>query len=182
MRNFQYLGSVNVTKLAHAVYRQPELWNQNDIRSTYPGTPHAEVDDIILRWNVDKDIDGVINGKECCNQESYLCLPGARELVFDLMRFVEGEQLGRLLITRIKPGGAIEPHEDMGASAEYYDRYHIVLQGEKGNMFYCDTEQVQMLTGEVWWFDNKKTHSAVNNSATDRIHMIIDIRGSNAHL
>jgi hypothetical protein len=33
-----------------------------------------------------------------------------------------------------------------------------------------------MRTGEVWWFNNAIEHEVVNNSADDRIHLIVDIR------
>ena len=36
--------------------------------------------------------------------------------------------------------------------------------------------QTGLVEGEVWWFDNARTHEVVNNSAGDRIHMIVDIR------
>ena len=59
---------------------------------------------------------------------------------------------------------------------EYYERYHIVLSGHPGSIFRAGDEQVTMLTGEVWWFDNTKEHEVINNSADDRIHLIVDIK------
>jgi hypothetical protein len=35
-----------------------------------------------------------------------------------------------------------------------------------------------MAPGEAWWFDNAQEHEVINNSADDRIHMIVDIRTS----
>ena len=37
---------------------------------------------------------------------------------------------------------------------------------------------VNMLTGEIWWFNNQAEHEIINNSADDRIHLIVDIRVS----
>jgi hypothetical protein len=30
--------------------------------------------------------------------------------------------------------------------------------------------------GEFWWFDNRVPHSIVNNSADDRIMLVMDVR------
>jgi hypothetical protein len=92
------------------------------------------------------------------------------------MRRVEGEQLGRVLITKLAPGNQITPHEDGGAPATFYDRYHIMLQNGPGSLFHCGDETVTMKAGDVWHFDNTKTHSVINNSRDDRITLIADIR------
>jgi hypothetical protein len=94
------------------------------------------------------------------------------------MAYVHGERLGRVMINKIAPGGVIYPHADTPEHAEYYSRFHIVLQSQPGVVFRAGDEQVYMATGEVWWFDNKQEHEVINNSADDRIHMIVDIRTS----
>ena len=58
----------------------------------------------------------------------------------------------------------------------YYTRYQMPLQSAPGCIFECDGEKLQMQDGQVWYFDNKKTHSVVNNSATDRIAMVVDLK------
>jgi aspartyl/asparaginyl beta-hydroxylase (cupin superfamily) len=103
-------------------------------------------------------------------------LTEAHSLIFDLARFVRAERIGRVLISRLPPGGVIAPHQDGGAVATYYTRYQMPLQSAPGCMFECDGEGVNMRAGEVWWFDNKRTHQVVNNSATDRISMIVDLK------
>jgi hypothetical protein len=35
-----------------------------------------------------------------------------------------------------------------------------------------------MATGDIWWFNNRIEHEVINNSATERIHMVVDIRTS----
>lgn len=183
MRNFQLLAqNIVVAPLLHAIQRQPELWDENKLRTTHPQSPHTEVSDIWLRFNDLKsyqatgDAKNVIDEHESFNYPALLKLPQVRPIIYDLMRFVEGERLGRVLITRMAPGKEIAPHEDGGAHAAYYDRYHVTLQNGPGSNFYCGNEEVCMLPGEVWWFDNSVTHSVVNNSKDDRLTLIIDIR------
>jgi hypothetical protein len=33
-----------------------------------------------------------------------------------------------------------------------------------------------MKTGDIWWFDNSQEHEVLNNSADDRLALIVDIR------
>lgn len=168
--------------LLHAVRVRSDLWNTETLRTAHELTPHREVDDILLRfndlekWKTQADAASVLDEQESVAMPGWAALPQARTLVFDLMRRFEAVRLGRVLITRLPPGGRIEPHEDGGAHAAYYERVHVVLQGQPGSLFHCGGETVCMRTGEAWWFDNSQTHSVENNSADDRIHMIIDYR------
>lgn len=181
MRNFQLLATnVDIMPLYHAVIRQPELWNRENLRTTHPETPHKQVSDIWIRFNdMDKvraNVAEILDEHESIWQPSSYLLPQARPIIFDLMRRVEGERLGRVIITRLPPGGSIEPHVDGGEHAAYYDRYHVLLNNLPGSMFYAGDEEVFMPTASVWWFDNSKMHSVVNHSADDRLTMIVDIR------
>jgi hypothetical protein len=138
------------------------------------------VDDIWLRFNrLDpEDQPKVIDDCECVNYPANLDLPQARLIVLDLMRLVEGERLGRVIVTRLPPGGVITPHKDQGAPAAYYDRYQLAVQALPGNVFRAGEEQITMASGDIWWFDNEQEHEVKNNSEGDRIVVIIDIRTS----
>ena len=182
MRNFLGLATnVDVMPLLLAVQRQPDLWNAEKLRTTHPGTPHADVEDILLRFNdlekfrATKDAASVMDEHESVFWPAWYRLPEAHPIIFDLMRRVSGIRLGRVMITRLAPGKRILPHVDGGEHARYYDRHHVVLQCAPGAVFVAGNETVQMRVGEVWWFDNASTHEVVNNSADDRITMIVDI-------
>jgi mannose-6-phosphate isomerase-like protein (cupin superfamily) len=107
-------------------------------------------------------------------------LTQAHAFVFDLARFVEATRIGRVLINRIRPGGRIYPHADTPAHTEYYKRFHLVIQGQPGAVITCGDESLQMLTGRLFYFDNKLVHEVRNESSVDRISMVIDLKcGSN---
>jgi hypothetical protein len=55
-------------------------------------------------------------------------------------------------------------------------RYHVVVRGEPGSLFRCGDETVNMRTGEVWAFNALLEHEVMNNSADDRIHLLVDCR------
>jgi quercetin dioxygenase-like cupin family protein len=183
LRNFQHIASgIDVVPLLHALQRRPELWNKNPLRTTFQGTPHVNVDDILIRFNDAEPYARTANPATIMDEHESIWhpatweLPQVRGLIFPLLARVEGERLGRCIITRVPPGGRINPHVDSGSHAAYYERYHIVLQGLPGSIFRCGQEVVQMLSGQVWWFDNGIEHEVINNSADDRVHLIVDIR------
>jgi quercetin dioxygenase-like cupin family protein len=178
MRNFYRLAhGVDVTGLVAALHAKPHLWNRNALRREYPGTPHRECDDIWLRFQPEgMSAEQVVDAHESVNYPALAELPMVRPMIFALMRQVEGERLGRVLITRLAPGKRIYPHVDGGDHAAYFKRYQIALHSEPGVLFRAGDEQVSMRTGEVWWFDNGQEHEVVNNSADDRLALIVDIR------
>lgn len=182
MRNFQLIHKgLDIVPIMNEIIRNEHLWNENTLRTDHKETAHSEVDDIWLRFNDLNECENtsdVIDDRECINYPAIWTLTHAKRLIHWLSGRVEGERLGRCLITRLPPGKKIDLHEDGGAPADYYERYHIVLQSFPGNIFKCGEEAIQMQTGEVWWFDNKLEHEIINNSADDRIHLIIDIRTS----
>uniref|UniRef100_UPI0007C7C828 aspartyl/asparaginyl beta-hydroxylase domain-containing protein n=1 Tax=Cupriavidus basilensis TaxID=68895 RepID=UPI0007C7C828 len=173
---------VDVMPLLVALHQRPDLWDQNRLRTTHELTPHKQVSDIWLRFNdLNKyeqtgDPSSVIDEHESICYPAFHALPQARQMIMNLMARVEGIRLGRCLITRLMPGRKIDPHVDGGEHAAYYERFHVVLQGNPGSIFRCGDETVQMLTGEVWWFDNSVEHEVINNSAEERLHLIVDIR------
>lgn len=193
MRNFHRIAeNIPVTPLLHQIIRKPHLWNKNTFRTTFPNSPHVDVDDIWVRFSAPKNCttttrvigDGAPVWYPAADE-----LPELKPIIKNLMSGVGAYELGRVLISRVRPGGVILPHRD--ADGEYVHapdiaRYHVVLQGLPGSLYTCgepgsedepsDVETVQMLTGEVWWFNALKLHHIQNNSADDRIHLLVDVR------
>lgn len=177
MRNFLKIDNCDPTAVLNALARQPDLWNQHDLRTTYPNSPHADADDIWLFFNeVGEDHEAVRDDRLTTPYPAWAALPQVRPIIFGLMMRVNGVQLGRALITRLAPGKRIAPHADSGAPATWFERYQIALQCAPGCVFRAADEQVMFRPGEIWWFDNTKEHEVINNSAEDRIALIVDIR------
>lgn len=183
MKYFQKIAEgVDVLPLLHAAHRQADLWNENPIRTKHPGTAHANVSDILLRFNdvgaylKSGDPKDIVNDREVLPCRAWDLLPQARAIVFDLMRRVEAVQLGRVIITKLPPGKEITPHVDGGAPATWYERYQVALQSLPGALFKIGDETVNFRAGEVWHVNNCILHSVHNNSADDRVVMIVDLR------
>lgn len=180
MRNFLCLGGgINVLPLAVEILRQEHLWREDTYLRDYPQGPFQDVETIFLRFppaSVTELERSKKDPHECVWMDGALHLPAARPLIFALMNQIQGERLGRVMINRIRPGGRIFPHADTQEHAEYWDRFHYVVASSPGVLFRCGTEQINMAAGQLWWFQNALEHEVVNNSAQDRIHLIIDVR------
>jgi hypothetical protein len=191
MKHFQRISAgLDIMPLLLAIKRRPELWSKDTfLRSYNQGVPFGCVETIFLRWPIIEDGSQMSEDDvraymasdrqhENYDRPEYKLLTEARPIVMNLMHYMGGERLGRVMINKIEAGGKIIPHADTPAHADYYTRFHVVLQSFPGVHFRCDDEQVYMATGEVWWFNNKLEHEVINNSAEARIHMIVDIRTS----
>lgn len=163
-----------MTGLVAALHAKPHLWNRNTLRRDTAEL--CECDDIWLRFPTEAACLKGLGEFECENYPAFAELPQARSIIFGLMRQVEGERLGPVMITRLGPGKRIYPHDDGEAHTSYYRRYQIALHSLPGVMFRAGDEVVSMQTGDIWWFDNSIEHEVVNNSSDDRLAMIVDIR------
>ncbi len=191
MKHFLKLATnVDVLPLVLAIHRLDKshgVWKSDTYLRDYPQGPFGDTESIILRFpprSVHETEEALKNHlanfdqHENVDQQVFKQLPEARPLIFGLMTAVQGERLGRCIINKLRPGGQIYPHKDTAAHAEYFDRFHIVLQSGPGSVFRCEDEHVNMQTGEVWWFNNALDHEVINNSHDDRIHLVVDIRTS----
>jgi hypothetical protein len=175
----------NVMPLQIALRRQTGLFGKHNQRCE-GNSPHRESTDIWIRYNAIENVTNVdkqLNSDHPANAEhrpvwypAYYQLPDIRHLLFDLMRLVEGEELGTVLLVKIPPKQRIYDHTDAGWSAEYYEKYYIPIQSFEGNFFNFPDGSIIPFVGEVYWFDNSVTHNAVNDSNEDMVMLIATIR------
>lgn len=100
-------------------------------------------------------------------------LPAMRRFL-ERIAEAEGSSLERAKIVSLPPGNRVHPHIDRGDYYHVRNRYHLVLQSE-GSWIRAGDEDLRMKTGELWWFDNKAEHEAMNDGTKDRIHLIFDL-------
>lgn len=188
MKNFHLISTVDVNHLMLNIKRHWDLWKEDTFLRDYPQGPFGEIESIMLRFpekrvfeqeeELEKYKQGLSNfdQHESIDYPSFDILQEARPIVFWLMALVKGERLGRVMINKITPGGRIYPHEDSKEHTDYYTRFHVVLQSSAGCVLKAGDEQLEMRTGDVFWFNNKLNHEVINNSGSDRISMVIDIK------
>lgn len=181
MRNFiRMSGGLDTTQTLLELARQPQLWGARNFRTTFAGTPHTDVQDIWLRFNAEaKELDNVAKANDIIWYPEISHFPSIGQIVLPLMLYTKSWTIERLLVTRLPPGGRIAPHADDNGpyvTQPCINRYHVVLQGLPGSLFRTGDETVQMLTGEIWWFNPLIEHECLNNSCDDRIHLLVDLK------
>ena len=181
MDNFVLLQKADVSALRKELDSNVDLFGSVPIRTSYEGSAHKQVQDILLRGpelSPTRTLAELQADLQCYDYNTFSSFPEAYRAVHDFMGLLKGQQLGRVLVTKLPKGCSIDSHIDEGPAADFYIRYHIVLQGEAGSTFTSGDETVEMLTGEVWYINNQIPHSVYNGSDTDRIHLIVDIKDS----
>lgn len=173
MNNFALLRSNINTEKIYNKLAEINCWNELDFRKRSMFSAHTQVDDIILRFDSIKNYTG---GMDCIDYPAMdLFKPQITELLEIMQQETNTNKVGRCVITRLRPGKKVTKHIDTDVSVKVYKRYHICIQGNTGNLFFCGNESVEMLTGQCWWFNNQKTHWCVNSGSQDRIHLIADL-------
>ena len=174
----QLATGVDVTPIMLDLNHADHLWDKNPERRLYPGTPHAAMTDITVRYMPEADVTMETRRTEHRNVfwPAWHALPSLRPLVFALMMRVQAVELGSILITKLPPGRAILPHSDAGNWApEFYNcKVHITLAGSA--LVRCEDDAVVMRQGDIFTFDNLLTHSIENNGDCDRIVCIVSMR------
>ncbi len=174
---------LNVEPLLKKIEANPHLWKENTTRQSYPGSAHADTETIYLRWARDQSLEGA--WFDLTSEDHIQTIGALAPEVFPLLQTVCAKilgpdaaslnnRIGRVILTKLKPGGEIARHVDEGPYADRYDRFHVCLSGH--SLFYVDTESQAMRPGELWWFNHKRPHKVDNyRTQDDRIHLIIDI-------
>lgn len=180
MKNFLKIAQgIDVIPALRELAVNSDLWNCNNLRTTHPQSPHTQVDDIWLWFNkLQDDPTKTIDDIQTYPYPGWDKLRHLREMILNLIRRVDGVQLGRVIVTRMKPGSIIGLHKDEGTPATFYTRYQIALQSLPGSLFTIGDEVVNFYGGEAWWINNRETHGVVNNSSEDRIVCIVDIKSA----
>lgn len=172
------MSTLNVEQLKKEVLAVYDRFDEYSYRRTAPGSPHSEMTDLWVRFN---DLSKQQEGHMTDEHDSVWYpiadkLPALKDVVFNLMREVEGERLGGILITKLNPGGKIMPHIDTGWHASYYDKFFVPVLIKPEATFGFIDGNIHAKEGEAWWFDNSQLHWVTNNTDSDRLAMIVCIR------
>jgi hypothetical protein len=178
MRFVQIASGVDTVPALLQLARAAHLWDRNPERRLYAGSPHTAMTDITVRYMPESEVTLESRRLEHRNVfwPAWHELPALRPMVFALMARVGAVELGSILLTKLRPGGVIQPHTDAGNWAPLYFncKAHVTLYGSSVSR--CEDEEVIMRQGDVWTFDNLLAHSVANNGDCDRICCIVSMR------
>ena len=173
--NLELIASgIDVSKIYWNILENPQLWNEYTTRTESDLSPHYGLDDIWVRFGEkERSIDG--NPHDSIWYPSSEIL-GVKDICLDIMRLVEGVELGGVLITRIKAGKECKPHIDNGWHAKRYEKFALQIASAPNQSFHVESEKLESKPGDLYIFDNSFVHWVINDSQVDRITMIVCIR------
>lgn len=88
------------------------------------------------------------------------------------------EVLGRSRLMKLAAGSEVAQHVDFNYHWYSRVRIHIPVLTNSQVTFYCADQKTNMRAGESWIFNAWRRHRVTNESAQDRIHLVIDTAGS----
>lgn len=197
-RNIEMLyQGMNFSKVL-AEISAPELnpiFDKDITRGNFEGAPFKDTRSLICRQSVEEGIpEGAneiecllhraefgINGMQAYDTPDYAYVPEVYNAIMSLAAALKVEQIGRLAVTKLLPGGHILPHRDFGTYFDHYDRVQLAIGGE-GCYFRCGKEVAKMMPGEVWAFNGREVHEVWNDSSSIRYHIIVDFKVKGQHL
>ena len=81
----------------------------------------------------------------------------------------------RVRLLKMSSGFKIGTHTDLSENSESSElRLHVPILSNSSSKLVVNNRKVSMSTGELWYVDVSKPHSAYNYGDTDRVHLIID--------
>lgn len=179
------VSNVAVSDLVASVESKPELWKENTWRQDYvvkldrPISPQKDTEALMFFWAPENTIESVRDSLDIVKHENYMSVRNIQPLLLSCLAVIGAVECGRVFIAKLKPGGVVIPHCDYGMYADHFERFHLVLTSDEGNEFFVQDgtghrESLYMKPGELFWFNHKEAHWAVNNSKNPRMHLIID--------
>jgi Aspartyl/Asparaginyl beta-hydroxylase len=180
LKHFELLKEgLDIDPLLSALEKNQFLWDEIKLRQDTQGSPHKYTETIFVRWCEELTVHSAFNDLDAINYPAIDVIPEVIPLIEEVIKTSKSQKLGRVLITKLKAGSKIAPHSDEGIVCASYERFHIPLFSEEGNHFYAGDpngsfEDIHMLPGQLWVFNNKETHWLENKSSKPRIHLIVD--------
>lgn len=178
MKNFLNIAQgLDAMPLLLSVQRQPELWNEYNVR-------REEGDDILLRYNEFNEGDNwdekVAGSVDVENYPAWALVPQARPIILGTFARVEGLRLGRVFLLRVNAGEEIAPSGPTDVESKipphlYYKRYMLSISGNQDSSVSCGTESVNMVPGSLWWVDHRQPISFDAAAPHDLILLSMEI-------
>ena len=166
---------LDVEPLLQLLDAKPELWKEIETRQQFTNSPHKDTETIYIRGALKMSPYYLLWHT---GSYDYPCMeylkPALVPLLRPILEHLGVEDMGRVLIVNLKSSGHVTKHIDQGTYADHYERFHLVLKSNQHCFQTSGNERQRFEVGEVWWFNNKKLHTAHNVGDTDRIHIIFD--------
>ena len=165
--------SFDTTRLAEDIARRGRTW-----------TPHYLPENFSGDWSViplraqrgETDPGRMIRSeptqKTFADTTDLATSPSIREVLSSFRTTILAARLMRLA-----PGSVIREHTDDGLRFEEgLARVHVPILTSPDVEFYLNGSRVDLTAGSCWYLRLSDPHHVVNRGATDRVHLVIDLK------
>jgi len=181
--DFKSLGTVDVSALSEAVSTiSDSKWNENSTRQQTYSDIHQYTQTIGLIYDDDmrhKDVtvhpiydELKIFVKPIENHIAAFYQQQKPHILES--RRDQQPYFVRIILVKLKAGGAIKKHKDGSASMRRCHRIHLALVTNPDVIFDVGESSIEMAAGELWEINNRRVHTVANHSENDRVHLILD--------
>ena len=171
--NFNFLTTLDTSKAATELSTNAPLWDAFTLRQNLPGSPHGDTKCILLRGDFCRPFALGVTRTRTHHGEK---LPDCIALVNSALAGLPVIEVGNVMAVSLKPGGRVLPHPDEGEYAYHFDRLHIVVTDNHNSWLLCGDERAYTKQGDMFFFNHHIMHSAGNDSNTERVHIIVDVK------
>ncbi len=177
MQNFKLVANtINTKFILGELDAQEQMWLANTSRqkNVYCQRHTRNIFLRVAKKPLPRGEKNANNVQESVTASAAVNFPYTLEFCENLANTIHGK-LGRVMLVALAPNSQVYPHVDHGKYYRIRDRYHLVITSPTGSPLSAGTETAVMREGELWVFNNKIEHSAINTSNQHRIHLIFDI-------
>lgn len=174
------LFDLDLADILAAMPEFDDIWGEERWRQTMPYTPHKDSETIALRRQPGSRPRDVLHQLASVATRHYACGPLAAAL-FQVVAHVQGRP-ARAMLVRLPPGGRVAPHTDTGIYADATERFHLPIITNPDAWMVVDDVKYHLKAGTVYALDKHVEHSAGNDGASPRIHMIVDVMPDSAEV
>jgi hypothetical protein len=171
-RAIETVGHLDTLALIGDLWARRDLFDAVTLRQDAPGSAHRDTRAIFLRGPIEpaRWFDDIPHA----DYRFIEGWPSAAAALDRIATMLGGRTLGKAMIVALKPGGRIVPHIDEGAYPVAHDRYHLVLSTTPEAVLISGGERRHVAVGELVRFETALPHTAENDGAWERIHLIVD--------
>lgn len=148
-----------------------EEWAENALRQqTF--TVHRATESLVLKWSANNAADTPVETRRHWAEFEPLLQP-----VLEILRKHYGYAqplVRKAMFAKLRAGGEIPEHTDAAVALRMVHRVHVPIVTNDDVHFYIDQVDHKFAEGEVIELDNTRYHAVRNDSAVDRIHLIVD--------
>jgi hypothetical protein len=173
--NFKFYKKYSVSNIVNNVKKIDDEWNAYNFRQNRQylerRNPHLYTNTFVIQyhgfdWNFGDKINSEVKDAEMLNAVS--------NIVNDLELMCNGVS-GRIMLIRLLANKDVSEHTDKGEYLSAVRRFHIPIITNDLVSYTVNGETINMKEGECWEINNQRSHSVLNNSDIDRVHLLIDI-------